>query len=93
MTAVNGDAEYSSGELLLSGLSKFTRYSIVVQAYNEVGQGPLSEPVSAQTLEDGRYSTYTLRLIQQQSPSDILDMCMCTRVRVCCMCVHTGQLS
>lgn len=62
MTAVNGDAEDSSGELLLSGLSKFTRYSVVVQAYNEVGQGPLSEPVSAQTLEDGKNLNYLFHL-------------------------------
>lgn len=51
-TSVPGDGEEGS-ELLLSGLSKYTRYSVVIQAFNQVGQGPLSEPVTAQTLEDG----------------------------------------
>ncbi|CAH1181312.1 unnamed protein product [Phyllotreta striolata] len=50
-TSINGDGE-DGGEVLLSGLSKFTRYTIVVQAFNEVGTGPLSEPVTAQTMED-----------------------------------------
>ncbi|CAH1390384.1 unnamed protein product [Nezara viridula] len=52
MTAVSGDGEDGTGELLLGGLEKYTRYTIVVQAFNQVGHGPLSEPVSAQTLED-----------------------------------------
>lgn len=53
MTSVTGDGEEGAGELLLGGLSKYTRYSIVVQAFNQVGQGPLSEPIPAQTMEDG----------------------------------------
>lgn len=53
MTAVTGDGEDGTGELILAGLAKYTRYTVVVQAYNQVGRGPLSEPVSAQTLEDG----------------------------------------
>ncbi|KAL1130463.1 hypothetical protein AAG570_011711 [Ranatra chinensis] len=52
MTAVTGDGEDGGGELLLGGLAKYTRYTIVVQAFNQIGHGPLSEPVSAQTLED-----------------------------------------
>lgn len=54
MTAVSGDGEDGTGELLLGGLEKYKRYTIVVQAFNQVGHGPLSEPVSAQTLEDGK---------------------------------------
>ncbi|KAL1516797.1 hypothetical protein ABEB36_000653 [Hypothenemus hampei] len=50
-TSVIGDGE-DGGEILLSGLRKYTRYSIVVQAYNEVGSGPLSEQVTTETLED-----------------------------------------
>lgn len=53
-TSVTGDAE-DGGELLLGDLQKFTRYSIVVQAFNEVGAGPLTEPVIAQTMEDSKY--------------------------------------
>ncbi|XP_063920715.1 cell adhesion molecule Dscam2 isoform X4 [Zophobas morio] len=50
-TTVMGDAQ-DGGELVLGDLDKYTRYSIVVQAFNEVGAGPLSEPSAAQTLED-----------------------------------------
>ncbi|KAJ9598443.1 hypothetical protein L9F63_010887, partial [Diploptera punctata] len=51
-TSVGGDGEEGGGELLLGGLGKFTRYSVVVQAFNQVGPGPLSEPATAQTMED-----------------------------------------
>lgn len=53
-TSTSGDGEDGSGEMILSGLSKFTRYTIVVQAFNQIGVGPLSEPTTAQTMEDGR---------------------------------------
>ncbi|XP_027854261.2 cell adhesion molecule Dscam2 isoform X3 [Aphis gossypii] len=51
MTTVYGDGE-DGGEFILADLIKFKRYSIVVQAFNEVGNGPLSEPTTAQTMED-----------------------------------------
>ncbi|XP_055845691.1 cell adhesion molecule Dscam2 isoform X10 [Episyrphus balteatus] len=51
-TSVSGDGEGGTGELLLGGLQKYARYNIVIQAFNQVGPGPLSEPVSAQTMED-----------------------------------------
>ena len=54
-TSVSGDGEDGTGEFLLSGLLKYTRYNIVIQAFNQVGSGPLSEPATAQTLEDGMY--------------------------------------
>lgn len=60
-TSVGGDGEEGGGELLLGGLSKFTRYLVVVQAFNQVGPGPLSEPVTAQTMEDGEITTHTQR--------------------------------
>jgi hypothetical protein len=56
-SSVGGDGEEGGGELLLGGLGKFTRYSLVVQAFNQVGPGPLSEPVTAQTMEDGEIIT------------------------------------
>ena len=40
----------------LTNLKKFTRYSIVVQAYNALGQGPMSPEVVATTLEDGSFN-------------------------------------
>lgn len=50
-----GDADDGLGEMVLTGLAKYTRYTIVVQAFNQVGLGPISEPTTAQTLEDGKY--------------------------------------
>lgn len=49
----SGDGEDGTGEMILTGLSKYTRYTIIAQGFNQVGPGPLSEPVSAQTMEDG----------------------------------------
>lgn len=46
----NGDGSY---EYRLTGLSKYTKYSVVVKAFNGKGDGPASEPVVAQTHEDG----------------------------------------
>jgi hypothetical protein len=40
-------------EVRLSGLEKFTKYSVTVQAFNSRGDGPTSEAVVVQTLEDG----------------------------------------
>ncbi|KAL9905344.1 Down syndrome cell adhesion molecule 2 isoform 5-T8 [Glossina fuscipes fuscipes] len=51
-TSVSGDGDGGTGELLLTGLQKFARYNVVVQAFNQVGPGPLSEAASAQTMED-----------------------------------------
>ncbi|VVC39650.1 Hypothetical protein CINCED_3A005038 [Cinara cedri] len=51
MTTVYGDGE-DGGEFILADLMKFKRYSILVQAFNEVGNGPLSDPITAQTMED-----------------------------------------
>lgn len=61
-TNVSGDGE-EGGEYLLTGLSKYTRYSIVVQSFNQVGPGPQSEPISTQTLEDGKRSWKICRKI------------------------------
>ncbi|XP_011345914.1 Down syndrome cell adhesion molecule-like protein Dscam2 isoform X3 [Ooceraea biroi] len=36
----------------LTNLKKFTRYSVVVQAFNALGPGPMSQEVVASTLED-----------------------------------------
>lgn len=51
-TSISGDIEEGIGEIILSNLEKFTKYNIIVQAFNEVGPGPLSEPVIVQTIED-----------------------------------------
>lgn len=52
-TSVSGDGDGGTGDLTLTGLSKYTRYTIVAQAFNQIGPGPLSEAATAQTMEDG----------------------------------------
>uniref|UniRef100_A0A8D8ZZR5 Down syndrome cell adhesion molecule-like protein Dscam2 n=1 Tax=Cacopsylla melanoneura TaxID=428564 RepID=A0A8D8ZZR5_9HEMI len=42
----------STGIATLTGLRKYRKYDIVVQAFNEKGPGPMSSEVSLQTLED-----------------------------------------
>lgn len=46
----NGDGSYN---YTLTGLRKYTKYSVVVKAFNNKGDGPGSDPVTVQTLEDG----------------------------------------
>ena len=41
------------GSTVITGLKKYTRYEVVVKAYNNRGAGPLSAAVIAATLEDG----------------------------------------
>ncbi|XP_053999257.1 cell adhesion molecule Dscam2-like isoform X2 [Hylaeus anthracinus] len=45
----NGDGSY---DYSLTGLRKYTQYSVVVKAFNNKGDGPGSDPVTVQTLED-----------------------------------------
>lgn len=54
----------------LTNLKKFTRYSVVVQAYNVLGQGPMTPEVVATTLEDGKEEE---RLVEFFFPSNDLD--------------------
>ncbi|XP_076288258.1 Down syndrome cell adhesion molecule 2 isoform X4 [Lasioglossum baleicum] len=51
-SSVSGDGEEGGAELRLTGLRPYTKYTLVVQAFNQVGSGPLSEPLLTQTLED-----------------------------------------
>lgn len=60
-SSVSGDGEEGGGELRLTGLRPYTRYTLVVQAYNQVGPGPLCEPLLTQTLEDGDYYKFFLK--------------------------------
>lgn len=41
------------GDVLLSGLNKFSSYRIVVQAYTSQGSGPTSKEIQISTTEDG----------------------------------------
>lgn len=46
----NGDGSH---DYRLTGLRKYTQYSVVVKAFNSKGDGPGSDPVTAHTFEDG----------------------------------------
>jgi hypothetical protein len=48
--AISGDMP---GDFRLTSLEKFTKYTVVVQAVNSIGEGPNSDPFSVLTLEDG----------------------------------------
>ena len=48
MTTVNKSFE-------LTGLEKFTNYSVKVLAYTRIGDGNVSDPVIVSTDEDGKY--------------------------------------
>ena len=41
-------------EWVVDGLDKYSEYEFIVQAYNVIGPGPLSDPITAITLEDGQ---------------------------------------
>uniref|UniRef100_T1JAD1 Down syndrome cell adhesion molecule-like protein Dscam2 n=1 Tax=Strigamia maritima TaxID=126957 RepID=T1JAD1_STRMM len=49
------------GRLELRGLSPFTKYDVVVQAYNKIGSGPISDPIAAATAEE----------VPSRPPSDV----------------------
>lgn len=57
-----GITENGDGSYRLTGLRKYTQYSIVVKAFNNKGDGPGSDPVTVQTLEDGERTTSRLFL-------------------------------
>ncbi|XP_066995296.2 cell adhesion molecule Dscam2 [Anabrus simplex] len=46
------DKGSASGSIILSGLQKYRKYGVVLQAFNEKGPGPMSNEVVSQTLED-----------------------------------------
>lgn len=43
--------------------ARFTTYNVVVQAYNGRGAGPMSEPVTVRTMEDGEQSRQTIMTV------------------------------
>ena len=50
-----GELIVSSTKAMLTGLTPFTNYSIIVAIVNEMGNvGPFSYPITYQTLEDGK---------------------------------------
>ena len=60
-----GDDHQSQHSVVLSGLKPFTDYAILVQAFNSIGAGPQTDPVSITTHEDGIKSIYQVILRQR----------------------------
>lgn len=71
-TSISGDGDDGTGELMISNLMKYTRYTIVIQAFNQVGSGPLSEPTTAQTLEDGLFVFFAIYSVTTRSKKKYL---------------------
>ena len=46
---------HTAVEFALRNLLKFSKYVVVVRGFNRYGEGPLSQPVTVWTLEDGKY--------------------------------------
>lgn len=44
---------WTTSKYTITGLNKFTRYSVSVKAFNSISHGPASAPVTATTLEGG----------------------------------------
>ena len=53
---VDGEVTHTTVE----NLTPYTRYAIVLQAFNSRGAGPSSPPVFAITLQDSEYDFYNL---------------------------------
>lgn len=56
----NGDGSH---DYRLTGLKKYTQYSIIVKAFNSKGDGPGSDPVMTHTLEDGKWKNLSATLL------------------------------
>lgn len=42
-------------EVVINGLTPYTMYSVIVQAFNSKGPGPYSKPITIQTNEGSKY--------------------------------------
>lgn len=52
MKTININSQYGE-DLVVDGLTPYTTYSVVLQAFNSKGSGPFSKPVTVQTDEGG----------------------------------------
>lgn len=53
---------WATTKVQLTGLKKFTRYDIIVRAFNSVAAGPSSIPVVGTTQEGGKYTLFIIIL-------------------------------
>lgn len=47
-------------DVVINGLTPYTVYSIIIQAFNSKGSGPFSKPITAQTDEGSKYMKFSL---------------------------------
>ncbi|KAH8022836.1 hypothetical protein HPB51_005996 [Rhipicephalus microplus] len=68
-----GEGDEAPGECVLNNLRKFTKYSVLVQAYNAVGAGPRSDEVVVYTAEDELVQLYAIALssVPHVAPSGV----------------------
>lgn len=62
MKTININSQYGE-DVVISGLTPDTVYSIVVQAFNSKGSGPFSKPITARTDEGSEYPYEMIVLI------------------------------
>lgn len=60
MKTININSQYGE-DVVINGLTPYTVYSIVVQAFNNKGPGPFSKPIAIQTDEGSKYLTVKFR--------------------------------
>ena len=52
---------HTNMEFVLTNLRKYSKYTAVVRGFNRYGEGPLSQPVTTSTFEDGIHRQSSLR--------------------------------
>lgn len=57
LKTININSQYGE-DAVINGLTPYTIYSIVVQAFNSKGSGPFSKPITVQTDEGSEYQHY-----------------------------------
>lgn len=54
MRTININSQYGE-DIIINGLTPYTMYSIIIQAFNSKGSGPFSKPITVQTDEGSKY--------------------------------------
>ena len=62
MSTYNHESTFPTDECHLTGLKRFTKYAIIVQAFNSKGTGPSSEIIEVQTLQNDPPSAPVLKV-------------------------------
>ena len=60
---VTPSAEFNSRQIMLTGLTEYTSYSIQVLAVTVKGDGPRSEPITVWTDQDSKYKEKSIQFL------------------------------